>query len=260
MKIHACSFKMDNFNFLKNLFQMLFVIKLVYCETDIDWSDYNWVQGSRSASLSVPKFQFISAVTPKTVSVMMEDEMSVMLNYSVPCNTSEETYTIQATSDNIRILRLVGNTTFKVTCLGAEVTDSKHHIISQNNLTDRYNINNAMRLSARGSIKIRIRGILLGMANINTKLTLSDVNLTADLKESNNNTDVIENTFTVGVLRVLRPIDNIFRIVMVFFISLVILGFGCGLDLEVVKECLKKPIAPGIGLGCQYIIMPLVSE
>ncbi len=34
---------------------------------------------------------------------------------------------------------------------------------------------------------------------------------------------------------------------------------GCKLDLEVVKEVLKKPVAPDIVFASQFIIMPLVS-
>lgn len=37
------------------------------------------------------------------------------------------------------------------------------------------------------------------------------------------------------------------------------MGFGCKLDLGIVKECLKKPVAPGIGFGCQYLVMPLLG-
>ena len=36
--------------------------------------------------------------------------------------------------------------------------------------------------------------------------------------------------------------------------------FGIGLDLERVKKFIKRPIAPGIGMACQFVLMPLVSS
>merc|ERR1712135_66025 len=33
---------------------------------------------------------------------------------------------------------------------------------------------------------------------------------------------------------------------------------GCTLDMDVVKETLKRPIGPSIGFCCQYLFMPLV--
>ena len=35
--------------------------------------------------------------------------------------------------------------------------------------------------------------------------------------------------------------------------------FGVSLDLTKVKEILKKPVAPCIGMSCQYLLLPLVS-
>ena len=37
-------------------------------------------------------------------------------------------------------------------------------------------------------------------------------------------------------------------------------GMGCKIDLDVVKEVLRRPIAPTIGFCCQFIVMPLVSN
>ena len=33
----------------------------------------------------------------------------------------------------------------------------------------------------------------------------------------------------------------------------------CALDLNVVKDVLKRPIGPAIGFVCQFVLMPLIS-
>ena len=38
------------------------------------------------------------------------------------------------------------------------------------------------------------------------------------------------------------------------------LCFGLSLDLNKVKEFLKKPLSPSIGLACQFILMPTVRS
>ena len=246
----------------------MLVINLVHCETEIDWDKYNWFRGSRFGSRSAAEFQFVTLVEPQTLNVMMENDMIVTFNYTVPCETSMESYTIAVESDNLRLFTLQGNTTFQVICTEAVGVDSAYDAISNNNQTDQYSTNKTSILAARGSFKVKMHGILLGIAALKVKLRNDDTSLISDMIENINSTDVIENTngtdvmvntFTVGILRLMRPIDMAFRGIVAFFICLVILAFGCGLNLEVVKECLKKPIAPAIGLGCQYILMPLVS-
>ena len=63
----------------------------------------------------------------------------------------------------------------------------------------------------------------------------------------------------VTIFRNLRIVDYAFQILVYVFLIFVTLAFGCKLDLTIVKENLKRPIAPCIGLGCQFVIMPMVS-
>jgi predicted Na+-dependent transporter len=65
--------------------------------------------------------------------------------------------------------------------------------------------------------------------------------------------------FDLVVAREPRPLDSLFLIFLMVFITLLNFGFGCSLNLELVVKILKRPIAPAIGFACQFCIMPLVS-
>ena len=38
-----------------------------------------------------------------------------------------------------------------------------------------------------------------------------------------------------------------------------LVNLGSQLDLEIIKEVLKKPIGPAVGFASQFIVMPMVS-
>lgn len=69
----------------------------------------------------------------------------------------------------------------------------------------------------------------------------------------------IEAEYYISVVRKERFVDHLFIGVIVIIIVLANVGMGCKIDLTVIKEVIRRPIPPGIGLFCQYIIMPLVS-
>lgn len=56
-----------------------------------------------------------------------------------------------------------------------------------------------------------------------------------------------------------RRLTVYFVISVVVLISMANVMMGCELDIDAVLATLKKPVAPGIGLFAQFIIMPLLS-
>ncbi len=64
--------------------------------------------------------------------------------------------------------------------------------------------------------------------------------------------------YKVAVIREDRALDTIFIAVIVVLLLFANVGMGCKIDLKVVKEVLRRPIAPTIGFCCQFIVMPLV--
>ena len=210
---------------------------------------------------TLTEFPILEIEEPGEILIEMGSKVPIMLNYTIACPNLENVYTLSVRSSNIFVFELKGNTTFDITCEDATDIDL---ILSMQNVSQTekpfsYTTNStAPALVTQGSIIVDINGILLGIESMHIQLkngghaTLSDV--TGNVSDS----VIAERRFTVGVLRPMTLVDIVFRIVIGVAVSLVLLGFGCGLNLEVVKECLKKPIAPGIGLGCQYILMPLV--
>ncbi|CAL1540661.1 unnamed protein product [Lymnaea stagnalis] len=63
----------------------------------------------------------------------------------------------------------------------------------------------------------------------------------------------------VMVMQLPRTIDKVFRILLYIVIILATIGMGVSVELAVVKAVLRRPVAPLIGLGCQYICMPLLA-
>lgn len=56
-----------------------------------------------------------------------------------------------------------------------------------------------------------------------------------------------------------RVLDKIFIHVVIAMVIVAYINMGCAIDLQVIKQTLRKPVAPAIGLASQYLFMPLVS-
>ena len=63
----------------------------------------------------------------------------------------------------------------------------------------------------------------------------------------------------VTVTRPTRVIDKAFTISVAVLVAIIFVNFGCALDWALVKQMLKRPIGPLIGMTSQYFVMPLVS-
>lgn len=65
--------------------------------------------------------------------------------------------------------------------------------------------------------------------------------------------------YHIAVIRPKRILDTVFIAVVAIVVLVPKVGMGCKLDLKVVRDVLKKPLAPIIGFICQFVIMPGVS-
>jgi len=68
-----------------------------------------------------------------------------------------------------------------------------------------------------------------------------------------------QDTMKVSVVRKKTIQSKLFSYSVAILVSLAYINMGCAMDLEVVKQTLKKPVGPLIGFICQYFIMPLLS-
>ncbi|BFZ19420.1 hypothetical protein BsWGS_22458 [Bradybaena similaris] len=61
------------------------------------------------------------------------------------------------------------------------------------------------------------------------------------------------------VMKLPRTLDKVFRIVLYNVIVMATIGMGVKIDFAVIRNVLRNPIAPIIGLCCQYLCMPLIA-
>lgn len=62
----------------------------------------------------------------------------------------------------------------------------------------------------------------------------------------------------IAVVRKPQLIDKIFAICVVGLMSIIFINLGCVIDIEQLKQCVKKPIAPAVSFIAQFIILPIV--
>lgn len=96
-------------------------------------------------------------------------------------------------------------------------------------------------------------GVLLGRTSVKVYVNES---LSAEVKDHD---VVLIEKYSVTVIRKPRFLDHLFTGTIAVFVIFINIGFGCMIDLKVIKEILKKPIVPLLGLCCQYIINPLMA-
>jgi len=63
----------------------------------------------------------------------------------------------------------------------------------------------------------------------------------------------------VAVVRKKTIQSKLFSYSVAILVSLAYINMGCAMDLQVVKQTMRKPIGPLIGFACQYVAMPLIA-
>lgn len=98
------------------------------------------------------------------------------------------------------------------------------------------------------TVNFTVRGEFLGKTKVKIK----------SFGKSNRKLD--EKDLEIKVIVKNRRLTNIFIIIVAILIIILNFGFGCKLEITIIKEILKKPIPPLIGILCQFILMPIVSS
>lgn len=205
----------------------------------------------------------------------MDNDLSTSFNYSVICTRRDAKFMLTLTTPDQNVLKVQENYQFPISC-----RNSVYRSLEKNKTatTDAMSTTNTtmtseMIYSTDDQIDVKLRSGVLGIGTIEFTLIELDDNdqpthnsfpySNASDSDVNDETSTPKAkptlTYTVKVFRWIRPVDTIFRIVIYCVQIFVVTGFGAKLDLKIVKENLFRPVAPGIGMACQYIIMPLVS-
>lgn len=96
-----------------------------------------------------------------------------------------------------------------------------------------------------------VRGLFLGKTKISIHLTSTDKN--ASVKTTSK-----PMKYDVWVIRDNKKMQHIFVGTLSILLIIANVLMGAQLNLSIVLEVLKKPLAPFIGFFCQYLFMPLV--
>jgi len=63
----------------------------------------------------------------------------------------------------------------------------------------------------------------------------------------------------IEVVRKPQLIDKIFVICVAGLMSIIFINLGCALDVEQLKQCVRKPIAPAASFFAQFLVLPILS-
>lgn len=113
---------------------------------------------------------------------------------------------------------------------------------------------NTSYLRATNTYFVTLKGIFLGRTHLNISYHLK--NSSSHWIEENR---TVCEQYPVSVVREKRWVDTLFIITVAALVVVGNVAMGCKIDLNVVYEVLRRPVAPAIGFGCQFIIMPVVS-
>ena len=211
---------------------------------------------------------FSIVVTPADVTIDEEEEMVLLINFT--CAGSYGDWYLTTVSRDEEIAAVVRNKTIllaSVLSINSDgeslegssstrptqpVSSSVPAFDSGRGMGDGNNTHSHTLLLRIG---VTIRGVSLGRTTldfyIHPEMTLNPTDATRS--------KLILSGYRVGVLRLTSGWDTAFIVITGIMVGFITLGMGCGLELDVIWTTLKRPIAPGIGLACQYCVMPLVS-
>lgn len=79
------------------------------------------------------------------------------------------------------------------------------------------------------------------------------------LLENEVETNCTESSYLVAVLRSPTVLQQSFPYLIGIIVSINYISMGCQIDVSLIITTLKKPLAPLLGIACQFLFMPLVS-
>lgn len=189
----------------------------------------------------------------------MYQESTFSVDYTLYCNHSSELYRVEISSKRHVVFTVRQADSIVLYCSNAtdilmNVIDTGPQVIpipvTSSTASPRYHI--IQRKGLRGNLTLVLYGELIGRALLDIKLQKVGNSLQDE-------TTADRHVFNVVVFRKRGLLDTIFQVFIYIFLVFVTLAFGCKLDLDVVKENLRRPVAPAIGLCCQYILMPMIA-
>ncbi|KAK3605735.1 hypothetical protein CHS0354_013533 [Potamilus streckersoni] len=187
-----------------------------------------------------------------TVIMYMDSSVTVALNSSFHCNASGKDYVMTIRASPSDVLKVKNPESVYLNCSADIATEVQNKSNPQMTFEGTY--------VHTGFVAVELISSQLGLAIITFSVYDSTEFKNSILHNNKSNMLILgEQNIDVRVLRMIRPVDTIFRVIVYCVQVLVTTGFGVKLDLDTVKNTLRRPVAPGIGFFGQYVIMPLVA-
>ncbi|XP_045193829.2 ileal sodium/bile acid cotransporter-like [Mercenaria mercenaria] len=217
-----------------------------------------------------------SSLQPK-IEVLMDSEITTSFDFSIICINRNISMLLKVSAYHEDNLQVNGQRLFPISCEDAVEKNLRDVYSTPSPLTGNTTIPDWKIFVAQGQVNVKLRSGIIGQGTVEFSLltvskdpkhqkSYSDIDDLVSKNETNATFVIVDpvqsgNTLTykINVIRKVRLVDRLFRVAIYGVQIFTATGFGCKLDLGVVKENLWRPVAPGIGLACQYILMPLIA-
>lgn len=224
-------------------------------------------------------FYLINSSLKPRIEVLMDIDFTASFDYSLVCASRNVSFLLKVAVSDRQNLVINGISDFRISCENAE--ESEIEVIPGKEFGSNENVETEPETVLRkiyiadGSIDVQMQSGIIGYSDVTFSIQTvnSDSVNTTSYSDSGTSpsarnassfiildpeTSYKTLTYTISIVRKVRPVDKLFRLIVYAVQIFVATGFGAKLDLQLVKENLWRPVAPGIGLVCQYLLMPLV--
>ena len=103
------------------------------------------------------------------------------------------------------------------------------------------------------AVSFNVTGEFLGR----TEVCPSIVHFSAE-KNENVTWSKRESCLDLRVIRKSRPIDKAFTYSVAALVAIIYVNMGAALDVNTIRNTLRRPVGPAIGFMSQFVIMPMV--
>ena len=222
-------------------------------------------------------FYMINSSLQPRIEVLMDSDITLSFDFSIICIDRNVSMLLKVIAHKEENLQVNGQSLFPISCKDAVKKNLRDVYSTPSPLSGNRTIPDWTIYVAQGRVNVKLRSGMIGHGTVDFSLltvsknpdeihSYSEIDVLVPRNESNGTFQIVDPvesgqtlTYKINIIRKIRPVDSIFRVAIYAVQIFTATGFGCKLDLGVVKENLWRPVAPGIGLGCQYILMPLVS-
>lgn len=209
---------------------LCFILSLANSEHTVHYSESEFGDNSTILLDSYLSVSFHPVILEP---IKMNQRVTIVLNYTLDCgHGSDEGSLLSIGTSDAEVAIVVGANFYHISCQTSSGGDINR------------------------TINLTLHALFIGRANLVFQLW-SNTTFNASHRDSSGH--VVFVGYPIAVIRETTILDTLFRIFGISFIIFTTIGMGITTDLAVVKEVLKRPVAPIIGFTSQYIVMPLVS-